>query len=401
MVCFSLVIINAIHSAIPSWNGSYLVILALLVAAESLTSSRLIKNSSILNSNPLVVRITEWIVILIVVKLLKYLFTNPAQLLTDINLWRQNFGSFFIHDDFLLVCIFLFFIWLLSTAFANCLDNLVEDIALLELERQGFARTNRLEARRGLMGLVFGMGFAMLFFATVSNASLPFVILHSKSTLTGNIALILSFFLMGFILLAQSQYSILRARWHIENIPVNRMVAPRWISFSILFAVLVAILVIPLPTSYSLGILDLARSILMGVIALSTFLQLVCLAPLAAFFALLVRLFGQGTTPAAPGIQIPTPIPPIPPPVPAASNSWVEVLKSILFWAIFLFIIFYAFRHYLTQRQGLIDGLRRFPLWAWLKKSFIWFSAQFHLVNHQIATILGASAARLRALIKI
>jgi hypothetical protein len=74
MVCFSVVIVNSIHSALPTWNGSYLVILAFLVAAESLASSRLIKNSTTLNSSPLVVRITEWIVILIVVKLLKYLF---------------------------------------------------------------------------------------------------------------------------------------------------------------------------------------------------------------------------------------------------------------------------------------------------------------------------------------
>jgi hypothetical protein len=401
MVCFSIIIVNTVNSAIPTWNGTYLVILAFLVAAESLTTNRLIKKSTILNANPVAARISEWIVILIVVKMVKYLISNPAKFLTDINLWRHDFMSFFMNDDYALICIFLFLIWLLSLAFGNCLDNLEGDKSLLDLERQGYARTNRLDARRGIMGIVFGMGLAMLFFTTISNITLPIIVLRSKSV-SLDIALILLFFLMGFIVLAQSQFSILKSRWYIENIPINPLVSSRWISYSILVVVIVAFLALLLsflPSNYTLGFFDLIRSGLNFLFAFFAILQLVCFAPILALLSLLVGLFGKTLPPSAPAIQIPTPIPPSPTP-PAAPSSWLELVKSIIFWAIFLFVIFYAFRHYFSQRQDLLNGLRRFPLWPWLKKAVKWLTANFWQVNHQLSKILDAGVARFQTFIR-
>jgi hypothetical protein len=401
MVCFSVVLVNTINSGIPTWKGGYIVFLALLVSIESLTTSRLVKNSTILNSNPLVTRISEWVVILIVVKIVKYLVSNPAQFLADLPRWRENFGTFFLSDDYLLVCVFLFFIWLLSFGFANCFSDLEEDKELFDLERQGFAQTNRPGARKNIMALIFGMGLAMLFFTTISNVNLRIVTLHSDAVRT-NIALILLFFLMGFIILSQGQLSILRARWFIEDVPVNPLIRSRWVSYSILVVFiisLIALLLSFLPGSYALGLFDVIRSALNILFGIFTFFILIFAAIFNAVLSFLMSLFGKTTVPSAPSPQIPTPMPSIPPP-PVANASWVEILKSILFWAIFLIIIIFAFRHFFSQRQGMWKSVHNFPLWTWLKMTFHWIAATFRRANHAVLSILDAGVSRVQALMK-
>jgi hypothetical protein len=405
MVCFSIVAVNATNAAFPTWNGTFLVILTGLIAAESLASNQVIKNSNLLKSNPLVSRISEWIVLLLVIKLSMYLASNPAQLLIDISLWAKDFGLFFLRDSYFAVCIFLFFLWLLTLTFANYLGKLEEDKGLLDLERQGDIRSTRPEARRGILTLVFGMGLAMVFLTLLSDLNLSIIPLKSGQV-KEDVILILLFFFLGMVILAQTQNSILRAHWYIENIAVNPQITPRWILYSILTGVLIVLMTILLSlitNNYSQGIIDLVKSGVNLVVGIFSFFMVVILAPLLSLFWLLLRLLGfTGPTPSAPTTALATPnptaVPPIPPP--PASSSLAEMIKTIIFWGIFLFVIFYAFRQYLSQRQELLIGLRRIPLWSWIRRVFKWLSASFLQVNRQFSAILDAGVARFQALIQ-
>ncbi len=203
LVSLTIVIVNGIQASLPGWNGNLLIFLSLVITLESLVSFRTIKQITIFDANPIVTRITEWIVILIGIKAITYLFSSPGQLMVDINSWRQDFSTFFFQSDYLVTCIYMLIIWVLAGGFASNLDKLGDDVQLLELERQGYARTNRTDTRRGLMGLIFGLGCVMIFMTTVTQIDLPFI-QFLQNPILFNVGLIMLFFVSGFILLARS-----------------------------------------------------------------------------------------------------------------------------------------------------------------------------------------------------
>ena len=395
MVCFAMVLVKAIESVPPGWNGNYLIILTLLISVESLITFRTIKQGTILDANPILLRFTEWVVILIVVKGLLYLLTDPAQLLVDFPLWRQDFKSFFLLGPYLPICFFLFIMWVLTGAFANSLDQLGEDIELLESEREGVARTNRGDTRRGLMSLIFALGSIMLFLTTVTQITNP-VIKFLPNPLFADVVFILLFFVSGFVLLARSQLAILRARWYIENIPVISRVSTHWMLYTAILLISIAIIVIFLPTSYSLGILDLMRMLVQVIINILFFLQLVIFSPLIALLALLSRLLGGKQPPSseAPPSIIPTPAPSSP----IASPAWADIARSILFWGIFLFMVIYSVRHYLINRQGVLNGIQKITAFLNFRKAWLWFKNVLQGVNKRLSMVVEQSVDRVRQL---
>jgi hypothetical protein len=85
----------------------------------------------------------------------------------------------------------------------------------------------------------------------------------------------------------------------------------------------------------------------------------------------LISLFSSGEDTGPPPI--------IQPPLLAPSNleqgapfPWLEFLKSLLFWSLFIGVIAYAFYIYAKQNQELVDKLLKIPGISWLIKSWKW-----------------------------
>ena len=397
MVTFTMVLVNAIKASVSDWNGSLLIFLSIVITLESLVSFRTLRQTTIFEANPIATRITEWIVILIGIKVLSYLFTSPGQFITDLTTWQEDFSNFFFQGDYLVICIFLFFIWILTNGFAKNLSSLGEDVNLLELERQGFAHSNRSDTRRGLMGLIFGMGSLMVFLTTVTQIKLPFFTFF-QNPLLFNVVLIMLFFVSGFFLLSRSQLIILKARWYIEGVAANPDVGTRWMIYALVLILSIALIVIFLPTNYSLGILDIFRYIFQFFLKILAILQIFIFAPIVALLSLIARLLGGGQAP-SPQSTLP---PPVPTPAPTAistPDSFLELIKSIIFWVVFILVVFFAFRHYILNHRGMVSGFQKFFAWLNFQKAWEWLRSHFGTMNKNISALMDRSLQRVRSLI--
>jgi hypothetical protein len=396
--CFTFILYKTIRSNDPDWNGTYIIFLAFLISIESTISKSIISKSDILNARPIISRISEWIVILVVVKASIYLYTGPNQFLIDIKIWQKDFSSFLLADGYILICFYLVFVWIISGVLSEMNNYFTLDPVRLDLERQGFVREERSNSRRKLMGWIFGMGSVMILLTTVANINLPFLSLHTDSIFQ-NLSAIMTFFILGFILLAKSQFSILRDQWFIGNITVNSKVSSRWISYGILLLTLISIIVIFLPTRYSLGILDVLRTIIGLIITALTLLGVLVFTPIAWLLSFISSLFGTTSGESSNIVPQATPIPTVTAPPPQVANSWLDLLRSVVFWVIFIVLILFAFRYYFRQRKGLFTKISLTPIKTWVEQSLRWFLKQFRRTGQLAAGIVNSGISQLKTIL--
>jgi hypothetical protein len=88
-------------------------------------------------------------------------------------------------------------------------------------------------------------------------------------------------------------------------------------------------------------------------------------------FLALLKLFGKSTQDVSLKEQMPTTTPqPFqqPPIVPiTAELPWWSIVKSLLFWSIFILLIFFALRYYFGQRKEFLQFLKKITIAKWLK----------------------------------
>ncbi len=190
----------------------------------------------------------------------------------------------------------------------------------------------------------------------------------------------------------------MKARWYIESVPANPNVGTCWMLYAVILILSIALVVIFLPTSYSLGLLDILRYALQILLYIFTLLQLLLFTPLIALFSLIARLLGKTETPSAQATM--PPIVPTPSPSQVAPpNNFLDLIKSLIFWGVFLFVVVYAFRHYVMNHRGLALGFQRVFGWINFSKAWNWIKRQFIFVNRQLATVVDNSINRIRSLI--
>jgi hypothetical protein len=82
-----------------------------------------------------------------------------------------------------------------------------------------------------------------------------------------------------------------------------------------------------------------------------------------------------------------------------ASNGpfpWLDLLKSILFWGVFLVVIGYSVAQYLRQHEEILQTLRRIPGWRLLAAFWDWITNLFGSLNQGVTTMIEKGRARLR-----
>jgi hypothetical protein len=391
MACVAAGMVGLGRAFAPTWNGDYLVVVVFLITFESLYTARATRKIAVPSREWLSVRASEVIAIVILLKALIYVLRGPAQLLQDLQLWQDDFLANFFTGEYLAAVVIVISLWLLSRTFNQELLELEADDATLERERRFEFRVDRNAFRKQLMlkvvltgtVLVLTTVFARFYFRTQGN--------EAGFASVGMFNLLL-YVVMGFLLLSQTRYSALRAAWFRERATLSGEVARRWALYSIAFLVLVAVVVSVLPTRYSVGLLGslgYAIGLILTVLQILVYLLVLILSlPLN----LLMSLLGKpGVSPAAPP-QMPKP----PPPqtvTPTGSDPLLELLQSLLFWAIFLLVVGYALWHYLGRNRDLLALLRRLPVLSWLLKGW---TALWNTLRHWRGELVKAVDERLR-----
>jgi hypothetical protein len=75
---------------------------------------------------------------------------------------------------------------------------------------------------------------------------------------------------------------------------------------------------------------------------------------------------------------------------------WWELVKSILFWALFVVIVIYAISQYARQNQPLAALIKRVFGHGWLSKLWGWLASAWGGVRENVNAVVQAGLARLR-----
>jgi hypothetical protein len=70
----------------------------------------------------------------------------------------------------------------------------------------------------------------------------------------------------------------------------------------------------------------------------------------------------------------------------------------VLFWAIFIGVVAYAFYQYFKQNKELVSKLKKLRGMRWLAQAWNWVKGRLSGFNHIMAAVVGAGMQRLRAM---
>lgn len=379
---FAFILGRFINILNPGWQAIGFQVLAFFVAFESLLLRYYQRRESRFFQNKLLGTISELIIIILITKLVSMLFEGFSSLWIQITSWQEDFlGNFF--DPSSMFYIFgILFIWMLTWLFSEPINKLEEDHELMEQEKLGAVFTDRREARRRLINLIFILGFSMILLVSSIKylfESQPLNQIRSSSLL---IVLIL-YFATGFIFLSINQYAIMKAYWYINDISVNPDLLKKWVFYSILFIFFVVILIIFLPKDFDIELNQFMKQIFSVFVNLFTLIQFVIIFPIIFILTLISSLFSGEPIQGQIQEQVQEYVPTFT--QPNAQIPWLELVKTILFWLVFLVTIFFAVRFYITNNLRIKSIFDDFHLVGWVKDFWNWLKEGF--LNLQRKTV--------------
>jgi len=391
MGCVALSIAQVGARLDSSWNGSYLAGLAVLVSLEALLTTRLFTDYPFLSPEWMLYRGVEWVVLLIGMTLFIYAWHLPGQLLRNLPAGGNPFSFEFINLDVVVGVVTGLVIWVLSTQYGSALFLLEYDPDRLDTEREGIGMLDRWQVRKQIMALIFTVGGLMIVLTAFQRVDLTEFRLREPAA-DPRRWILLVYFLLGLILLGITNFSALRSRWYIQKVPLASNLSRRWIVFSAILLSLISVMAILLPTRYAVDILALINILISILAAILGFLYLLLLSPLLYLFNQLLRLLRPSPVESEPANPF---LPFMPPP---ASNEppipWLDFLRSALFWVLLIGVISFSLYHYLDQRKGWVDGLRKVSVAGWLINLWNWFLQGIKKANRQFTAILVEAAQK-------
>ena len=374
----------------PGWDGRFLPWVILVISFEAMHSKRISNRLTLFSPEWFTFRGVEIVVLLILLKALLYLVSGPAQLAADLKLWQEDFLVNFFTPGYVGLVLISFLFWALSGRLSDILFAMEGDLILLEEDIPVGFNQDRQAAREQLFDIILFLGAFMVLLTSAVRIDLE-AVWGSRPPIHGSVFTLIMYFVIALVLLSQTQFSILRAGWTRERISLSRNLGKRWLSSSLVFLLLLAGVVFLLPTRYSLGLLSILNY-LFGLL-LYGFFAIWGLIMLAA--TAILRLFGAATGETG---SEPRPVLPPRPDVLASPSEplpWLELMKSTLFWVIFLGVILFSLYQFLKQRQDLWVKLRIAPGLPWLATVWSRFKRWLKGMNRKVG---AAVAGRLQSI---
>jgi hypothetical protein len=375
------------------FNGAYLVGLAFLISLEALLSRRILKGSSIFDPEWQIFRGTELVVILLAVKLAYYAQHGLGRLLIDASGWWQDFLGTFLTSEYGFACLVIALVWVLSSGLSEDLALLNVDERILRQEAESGIYEERERIREHLVGVLLSIGLVMIVLAALlrssrvmSWAELPLMRL--------GVANLLLYFLLFLVLLSLTQFSLMRASWMRDRLSVGRRIERRWQLYSFVLILGLTLVARLLPTGYSFGLLASLNYLISLLIVIIYELMVLLITPFILLIYWLSTLFKTSAEPLPP-LQIPA----APPPLaiqPTSTVPALELLKSLLFWAILLGVVGYSLYYYIHERRELLEASRRLPFYPALLRFWRWLAGRLGGMRQGFNAAVETRLERLR-----
>jgi hypothetical protein len=367
--CIALSLVGLVQFFFPAWNGTFLVVGCVLAALEANYSYQLIRARQLRGPDLLRFRAIEVALFFILLKIGGYVGDGWARVLADFQTLPRHPLSV-LDPETVVAFVLAILSWQASTQ------------TVRDLEQLGAPESSRYDVPPGerLANRFFWGGAVLLLIAGFNRIGIATLLDLRRPPVPGLVLNVLVYFLLGLVMLGQAHFTRLRRQWQVQEIKVVQGLAGRWLRYSLVLIGLAALLAFLLPTGYTLGLLDVAGSALELVSTLLWIIGMLITFPLAwlhwMLLALLARFLGD-VPPPQPDLLLPE-LPREEPAGPGvAAPGWFEVLRSLLFWTLASWMVFYVVHTYLHDRPEILGGLaslrpvralRRFltALWRWL-----------------------------------
>jgi hypothetical protein len=380
LTCLMITLVQFGEYLFPTWNGGYLPWATFVIALEAMYTKRAARSLLILSREWLIYRGVELVVLLLALRVILFLLGEPARPGMDLGAWQRDFFGNFFSGQYLIAAIMALIFWMLAGQFSEDLAELEGDENLVAGEIPVNMSQERSRVRQQMVEriILYGAGMAML--VSLMRIDLE-TVLGVRPAMRSTIINVVLYFVLALALFSQTQLAILRASWSTQKIRLNLNIGTRWAAYSILFLLILALLAVFLPTSYTMGFL----SILGFVLSLFIFIITIIWNLLLALIFIILSSFGLGQASEGTG-QSPPPLPPPPPLASGQDLAWLEIIKSILFWVLFFGVIGFSIYQYGKQHGGLWQELARLPGMAILRKVWEWLRGGFRGANRALQT---------------
>ena len=363
----------------PTWPSLAFAVITFLVSLEGIHSRRRLSRLRLASEDKLRFHFVEIVVLFLLVRFGVYISYGAGRLVTDLSAWTTNIGSFF-DATFLIVSLFALVFWALSGA----LSQTIQEMETSPIERTpsttdpgsylrdtmpGRGRTDRQGLLNRIVGIFFWGGVILLILSGLARVDLREMVTMAHGRASGTIVNALIYFVLGFLIVSEAQYTVLKANWELQEIPLLGRLGRRWLYLAVGFLVIVGVVAALLPTGYSVGILDvllaIVRWVIWAVVQL-TFFVLFLISWLLG--SLMQLLMGQpasvGPTESAPRMVAP----PAPVAVEGEGWAWWPLVRSLVFWLLLTGVMGYSLFHFIGDRWGAVRWLSAMPLLAWLRR---------------------------------
>jgi hypothetical protein len=375
----------------PGWNGSYLAWFFLAIGVETIISRH--TSRSLSGRDKWVFLASEFIFLAILIKILLYFMYGFEQLLIDVPRWQADLSTFF-SPEFLVDVLLIFSARIFFAQVLADFDSLQSDEEDVYSENIGILEKDRLSTHQRLMEMVLGTGLAIAFITTLTRVRMP-ASMGIPDAWQAPVFNVVLYFILALILLSQSQFALLHGRWLWQRTPVSPGLSRNWIIYTLAFFAILGLLILLLPTHYSLQLLYALQVVFSFIVQILMFLM----ALIAFLFSLLMSLFSkpnqQATQETMPSpqfnkIQVATQTTPVP---------WLETVRAVVFWAIFGSVLVYAIKTYVIRNGLLIATLRRSSIIAWIMNGFKSIWSWLLGVNRQVSATLAATFLKGRSIL--
>jgi hypothetical protein len=376
----SLTVQAIFRSALPDWHAGIIAAVMVFIVADRLFTYRGLKDLTPFSSEWLLAIGAQWLMILIVLRLLLSYANGLDAFLSDLAQINRGSLAHLFTAEFVVSFLLAMLAWYLTGEFLGLLDLIGLEQELASSEETALIRSDLVPARQRLVSLIFGLGIVLVVLTGLARVNLRTVVpsINGESPLelnrlSGGEAGALLYFAFGLALLSLSRLMSLQTRWNRQRIPVSSgNLARQWALYSLVFLFLLAMIVSLLPAGDSLGFFSLLGTLISFLAAILFFIGQLILMLVSLLFSLpFLLLRGEPVGAVSPPPPLPT-MPPVAPSAPAPGNELWELIRSILLWGVVLAIVAFAVIQFVRQHGGLREALRQSRITNWLLIAWQW-----------------------------
>jgi hypothetical protein len=378
MGCTILTFSVLINSIFPAWHAAIIAGVALFVVIDRIYTYRQLKPLTFLSTEWLIALGTQWVVILLVIRILLSYSYGLASLRNDLSLIVSGYLEKFFTPEYVASLLLAFIVWMLTRNFLDLIDEIGLD-QRTALGEENVMPDNLVPAHQRMVSLVFTLGIVLVVLTTMSRMNLHALISApgrlpdvELSSFSGAEAGVLLYFVFGLGLLSLSRLMSLHTHWNRQRIPISSTnLARQWGVYSLLFLLLLGLLVGILPSGDSIGFFSLVFMAFGFLIRVLLFIAELIVGLILLLFSIPFLLFDK-KSPNMP--MTPPAFPPLPtgPTVPPANNELLILLRSLFLWGVLIVVVVFALIQFFRLHGGIVPALRKSRVTNWLLLAWQW-----------------------------